>query len=226
MKKIFYAFFFFYAFAVLFPNMLTAQDDEAAVGAGLTRIAIIPFQAVISEEQSSTASCPICGSVNSSGILAKGAEKIVEEIFLDKLSEVKNLEVISRERTAAVFHRISADSLKNPLLQTIQKTGGELKADVVVVGFLYRYKERIGYDYSAERPASVTYEIHMISVNDGKTIWRGVYDKTQKSLMEDVFQASSFFKGGARWVTARQLARLGMDEIFATFLVFEKKSKP
>jgi hypothetical protein len=40
--------------------------------------------------------------------------------------------------------------------------------------------------------------------------------------MEDVFQVSSFFKGGAKWVTARQLTKLGVDDVFKTFSGFER----
>ena len=89
-------------------------------------------------------------------------------------------------------------------------------ADILALGYIYRYTERVGYDYSSEHPASVAFEIHLIKAIDGSTIWRGVFDKTQKSLMEDVFQASSFFKGGGKWLTARQLSKQGMDEIFET----------
>ena len=74
----------------------------------------------------------------------------------------------------------------------------------------------------SEHPASVAFEIHLIKTIDGSTIWRGVFDKTQKSLMEDVFQISSFFKGGGKWLTARQLSKQGMDEIFETFPGFER----
>ncbi|MCK7507368.1 MAG: hypothetical protein MZV70_27215 [Desulfobacterales bacterium] len=92
---------------------------------------------------------------------------------------------------------------------------------MLAVGYVYRYRERVGYDYSAERPASVAFEIHLISAKDGSTLWRGIFDKTQKSLMEDVFQVSSFFKGGAKWLTARELTKLGVDEVFSTFSGFE-----
>jgi len=39
--------------------------------------------------------------------------------------------------------------------------------------------------------------------------------------MEDVLQISSFFKGGGKWLTARQLAEQGMDDIFKKFPRFE-----
>jgi hypothetical protein len=62
----------------------------------------------------------------------------------------------------------------------------------------------------------VAYEIHLLDSQNGNIVWRGFFDKTQKSLMEDVLQISSFFKGGGKWLTARQLAELGMDEILRT----------
>ncbi len=218
MKKIVWLTLFF-VFAS--TGALWADEKGASVSKPMVRIAVLPFQAVSPEDDSTSVRCPVCGSVNSAGGIVGGAEKVVEEIFTDKLKELKNTELISSEKAAAVHQRVSAASLKKPLLQIIKKTGGELQADVVVAGYVYHYRERVGYDYSAERPASVAFEIHLISVKDGKSIWRGIYDKTQKSLMEDVFQASSFFKGGAKWLTARELAKLGVDEVFSTFSGFE-----
>ncbi|MRR17853.1 MAG: hypothetical protein EG826_15505 [Deltaproteobacteria bacterium] len=186
------------------------------------RLAVIPFKTMIPEDESATVRCPICGSVNSSGSIVKGAEQIVQGIFMDKLANVKNADIIPLERVAGVYQRISADSLKQTVMQILQRVGNELHADVMVIGYVYRYRERVGYDYSAERPASVAFEIHMISVKNGSTLWRGIFDQTQKSLMEDVFQASSFFKGGAKWLTARQLTKLGVDEVFSTFTGFEQ----
>ena len=206
---------------VFTPYVLQAQEEVKPVVKTKTRLALIPFRAVMPEDASSTVRCPICSSVNSSGSIVKGAEKILEGVFTDKLRDLKNVEIIPPERVAGIYQRISADSLKQPLLQVIQRTGKELHADVLAVGYVYRYRERVGYDYSAEHPASVAFEIHLISVKDGSTLWRGIFDKTQKSLMEDVFQVSSFFKGGAKWLTARELAKLGVDEVFTTFSGFE-----
>ncbi len=210
-----------WVFVVFIPCTLLAQESTKPVNKTVTRLAVIPFQAVTSPDTSSTVRCPICSSVNSSGSIVKGAERILEEIFTDKLRNLKDVEIIPSARVAGVYQRISADFLKKPLMQIILEVGNELHADVLAVGYVYRYRERVGYDYSAERPASVTFEIHLISAKDGSTLWRGIFDKTQKSLMEDVFQVSSFLKGGAKWLTARELTKLGIDEVFSTFSGFE-----
>ena len=207
---------------IFFSGVLHAQEEPGSVEKNVTRIAVIPFQAVLPEEPSSTVQCPICGSVNSSGSIAKGTERMLEEMVTDKLRDYKNVDIIPREKVAGVYRLVSTVLRKQPLLQTFRETGSELNADILVAGFVYRYRERVGYDYSVERPAAVAFEIHLIAVRDGRTIWRGIFDKTQKSLMEDIFQASSFFKGGAKWLTARQLTKLGVDDIFKTFPGFER----
>lgn len=202
---------------VLPVSVQSAEKD----GLVIKRLAVISFQPLLPEEGSTMVVCPLCSGGYSSGKIEKGAEKIVQEGFIDKLRDFKEVQIIPLDKVKAVYNRVAAEALKKPLLAVLKKVGAELKADVIAVGYVYRYTERVGYDFSAERPASVAFEIHLLNVKDGSTIWRGVFDKTQKSLMEDVFQASSFFKGGGKWLTASQLAKQGIDEIFKTFPGFE-----
>ena len=200
-----------------------AVEKNAEIAEPPMRIAVISFQPLIPlEKQGNTVICPLCGIGYSSGKILKGSEKIVEDVFVEKLHELKAVKLIPPDKVQGVYKRIASESLKEPLLNILKKVGHELGADVLVVGYVYRYTEREGYKYSAEHPASVFFEIHLIKTSDGSIIWRGLFDKTQKSLMEDVFQISSFFKGGGKWMTARQLTKQGMDEIFKTFPGLER----
>ena len=186
------------------------------------RLAVISFQPLIVEAgQTNTVICPVCGVGSSSGPISKGAEKIVEEIFVEKLNGLKGLELLPLDKVQGVYQRIVSESLKEPYSNILKKVGYELKADVIAVGYVYRYAERVGYKYSTEHPASVAFEIHLIQTSDGSVTWRGNFDKTQKSLMEDLFQISSFFKGGGKWMTARQLTEQGMNKIFETFPILK-----
>ena len=202
---------------VLPVSVQSAEKD----GLVIKRLAVIAFQPLLPEEGSTMVVCPLCSVGYSSGKIEKGAEKTVQEGFIDKLRDFKEMQIIPLEKVTAVYNRVAAEALKKPLLAVLKKVGAELHADAIVVGYVYRYTERVGYDFSAEHPASVAFEIHLLNVKDGSTIWQGVFDKTQKSLMEDVFQAPSFFKGGGKWLTASQLAKQGIDEIFKTFPGFE-----
>ena len=50
-------------FFLLSQGVGYAQEEPKAAEKKATRIAVIPFQAVLPEEPSSTVQCPICGSV-------------------------------------------------------------------------------------------------------------------------------------------------------------------
>lgn len=194
-----------------------AKDDEDKGGRNV-RMAVIPFQAVTAESGAgNSVVCPLSGIVFFGGKIAAGGQKVTEELFLEKIKEFKEVEIISPERVDAVYKRVRLESLKTTLGEILKKTGTELDADIVAAGYVFRYRERIGYDYSAEKPASVAFAIYLINPRDGGTIWRGVFDKTQKSLMEDVLQIASFYKGGGKWLTVRQLTKQGIDQVFDNF---------
>jgi hypothetical protein len=199
-----------------------ADEKKADNVVSSVRIAVIPFQAILPENESgNTVICPLCGVGFFGGKIAKGAETVVEEIFINKLKEFKEAEIIPLEKVEAVYKRVSIESLKMPLIDILKKVGVELGADVIVVGYVFRYMERIGYHYSAEKPASVAYEINFLTTKNGDIFWRGVFDKAQKSLMEDLFQIASFYKGGGKWLTAHELTQQGMDQVFKKFSGFE-----
>jgi len=195
-------------------------EKEADKTKPMINMAIIPFQTILPKE-GSTVTSPLSGAAYFGGKIAKGGEKIVGELFIEKLKDFKEIEIIPQEKVEGIYQRVRAESLKMPLLEIIKKVGAELGADLIVVGHVFRYVERIGYDYSAEKPASVAFEIIFVDPKNGSTIWRGVFDKTQQSLMEDVLQIASFYKGGGKWLTASELTKQGMDQAFKTFSGFE-----
>jgi len=195
------------------------ETDSSRKGAAvLSRIAVVPFQIVVPEEASvNTVRCPLSGTIFRTCKSSEGAEKIVEETFFRKLKDSKQFILIPTDRVGGVYRRISIDSLKVNPLEILRKVGTELGADGVVAGYVYRYREREGYPYSAEKPASVAFGIYLIRVNDGTLVWRGVFDRTQISLLENILQVSSFFKSKGRWITAAELSEIGIDEVLKNF---------
>ncbi|MBN1474434.1 MAG: hypothetical protein JW914_07455 [Syntrophaceae bacterium] len=203
-------------------NSYSAQSEALNVKSTVS-IGIISFEALIpGEGLESAVICPLCTSPAVAGKIQEGAEKIVEDIFVNKLRDFKEVRILPSERLQLAYKRVGAESLRKPLLDVLKKVGEETGADILAVGYIYRYTERVGYDYSVKQPASVAYEIYMVNPSDKSIIWRGIFDKTQKSLMEDLFQISSFFRGGGKWLTAEQLSKQGMDEIFKKFPGFAR----
>ncbi|MDD5099759.1 MAG: hypothetical protein PHP66_02290 [Syntrophales bacterium] len=198
------------------------QDEGIAVPEGriaFDRIAVLPFQQIVPEElHGGSVSCPLCGVIFNAMRTAGTPEAMVEKRFLEQLEKRKpKFRVIAGDRVAGMYKRVSSESLKAPLRQILRNVGSELGAEGIVIGYLYRFRERKGASFSVEQPASVALEIHLLRVEDGVLVWRAAFDRTQSSLMEDLLQIGSFYREKARWVTAEELADEGLEKILESF---------
>jgi hypothetical protein len=201
------------------PHVETvAQGQEKQ--AFCAKIAILPFQGILPDkEERKVVQCPICGSMFKTNRADQISVKNVENLFVKHLQRYSRIEVIPSDKAKAAYNMVSAEFPRASLIENIQKTGHKLNAEGAIVGYVYRYAERKGFAYSAEQPASVAFDVHLIRVEDGSIIWKGTFDETQRSLLENLLQMASFLKRGAKWLTAEELTQKGMDEIFKTFPV-------
>lgn len=183
----------------------------------LSILAVLPFQNLTSEDPAAKmVSCPLCGGIFQTDKFMPSAEKVVEDIVLTGLRKYKQITIIDPDLAAAVYARTTASG-PAALPEILQQTGKELNVDAILVGYVFRYRERKGNPYSVEKPASAAFDLHLVRVNDGIIVWRGAFDKAQSSLMENVLQLPSFFSGGAKWVTAKELSAAGVAAILKTF---------
>jgi len=217
------------AVVILLLSGCSFKKDMGAVSRGeetisFHKIAVIPFQSVIPEDSSvAFVRCPVCGIFFSTSTSPGEPEKIIEEIFIKKLMAQKQIVLMPIDRSRGAYMRIRADSFKATPREIFEKVGKELGADGVLAGYVYRYREREGYEYAVKQPASVAFGVHLLSVTDGAFVWKGIFDKTQRTLMENVFDVSTFIRGRGKWVTAEQLSEEGADKILETFPGLEKK---
>ena len=87
----------------------------------------------------------------------------------------------------------------------------EFGASAVLLGKVYRYREREGQALGATRPASVGYEVTLYDTAGGRRLWTSRFDETQQPITANVFNAQRYPGGGRRWLTAAELARWGAD---------------
>jgi hypothetical protein len=95
------------------------------------------------------------------------------------------------------------------LLRSIYK---ELKCNAVLVTSLSRYVQRVGGDYGVDSPASVAFSMKLFDTSDGSLIWSATFDETQQSFMSNIMSAHKY---GLKWLTAEELATLGIEEKIA-----------
>ncbi len=205
---------------LVFAGCHSSEGIHTTVLAGgkvvFTHLAVLPFQEVAPEDANARmASCPVCGNVFQTDGHAPGAAKVVEDIVLEKLREHKQFAVIAPGAAERDFPRPAAGGPVSA--EAWKKAGKELGADGILIGYVFRLRERKGRSYSVAKPASVAFDLHLVRVSDGALVWRGSFDRTQSSLMENLGRLSSFYKWGIKWLTAKELATEGVDEILKEF---------
>ena len=150
-------------------------------------------------------------------------EKPIETPLSQSLPQLYVLQIrfadqmVSMEEAAAVY----TDVIRDPTLDTprklAKKTGKNLQADLVVVGTLWRFREKGTDKEMPDSSASVAFAVYLIEVASGKRLWRNAFDGTQKALSEDVLGGLKQIKMGIRWLSVNELARYGVKNVFRKF---------
>lgn len=164
----------------------------------INRVAIVPFAA---------------DSIHSDGesaITAEGASTLTR-LVERKIDPFYYL--ISGARVEILLS--DTRSLRSQQIATM--LGRELKVDAVLMGLVTCYQSREGTNYAVSQPASVSFELYLLDSRKGKIIWSARFDKTQKSLSEDLSNISSFIQGEWKWLTAGELMELGVNQILDKF---------
>jgi hypothetical protein len=107
-----------------------------------------------------------------------------------------------------------------------QKIGKKFGVEGVVLGWVFRYEDRIGSAISVERPASVSFVIHVIGVKEGHILWSNPFQETQQALSKNVLKLASFLRRRGTWLKAKGLASLGMDEVLVSFPASRQRPEP
>lgn len=177
------------------------------------RLAILPFLAGGPEDMEKGAVCPVCKGVYRKGNLPPGARDALTRLLYQKIEARGTFTVVPSEAVDKAFDPLDRKTVEQkPILSALQ-LGKELNADFVFVGFLFRFEERVGSRMGVEKPASVAFDLHLFRLRDERIVWMGKFDETQRPLSEDMTKIGSFFRRGAQWLTAEELAGAGMEDM-------------
>ncbi len=204
-----------FAFASFFPAC--AHDAPPRIE-GDTSIAVMPFiKGRDPQNLNQTLSCPFENFCYDESALQPEANAIMTEMVQEQL--IKNLEdrVYPLKRARQVYSPMRLANPDATPLDLAKKLGREIGVDYVMVGNVWRYRERVGSSLGVAEPASVAFSLYLVSVKEGKTAWHENFNETQQSLSENLLKAPEFFKRGARWLKARELARHGVASLLADF---------
>ncbi len=85
--------------------------------------------------------------------------------------------------------------------------------DFILVPQIIDWHEREGSQAGVTRPASVHLEFFLIRSQSGTVQNHVVYDEEQVGLVNNLLTVNDFVKRKGAWVTARSLAREGMEKM-------------
>ncbi len=176
-------------------------------------LAILSFVVEKAEDRARGAVCPVCKGIYGSGEVASGAPITLTRELYQRMEALGTFRVIPQEKVEAARSGSAQMRIETNPLRFAVPLGRELRADFVMICHLFRFEQRVGSSIGVEKPASVAFDMHLFRTKDGKQVWDGSFDETQKALFDNLLQIGTFFKEGAKWVTAEELAAVGMDRM-------------
>jgi hypothetical protein len=176
-------------------------------------LAILPFLIERTEDTSRGAVCPVCHGVYKAGNTLYGSQRILTQLLQQKMDTLETFKILPLEKVENVFSKTDKGQFELRPLRSAIQLGKELGVDFIFVGYLFRFEERIGSRIGADKPASVSFDVHLLRVKDGKRVWDGKFDETQQALSENLLKIGSFVRRKASWLTAEELSSVGMDEM-------------
>lgn len=177
-----------------------------------SRIAVLGFHVALPLNQSPV---PMRDPITGSVFIAEPTPKAKAAKLTDTLYKLLSLKsyytLISQTKVFEKAFDLSPDA--DRFLQDCIEVGKSLGADLVIVGYLYRWRERKGESYGVKQAASVAFSLSLVSVSDRQVLWSGKFDKTQRSLAENLLDFMTFLRGKGKWMSAEELARVGLERV-------------
>jgi TolB-like protein len=193
--------------------------ETPAVKSGIEKLLILPFKNLSTlYGKNINVRCPLCGNVFSTGDVETFAVDVLTDRLISIIKSRKDFELIPPGQAQGAMSVLLAED-KSDLLERdiLVKIGRTLYADAILVGHVYRFKDRVGTRYSVDSPASVAFDIHLIDVSKGSMLWVGHFDETQRPLSENLFKLGTFLRRKGSWITAEEMAVSGLEDVLQTF---------
>jgi hypothetical protein len=177
-------------------------------------IIVLGFKtAILKEGKSNIIQSPLSGNLVMSGTVSQGVTDRMTANLFARMPRDDSYHLVSPSQTMGIYTSIISSGDGQHEIDIYQKIGQAFSADLILTGYVYRWEEREGSDYSASRPASVSFDLYLIRTSDKAILWRRQFDKTQRSLSENIFDLGTFLKGKGKWMTADELANVGLEDI-------------
>jgi hypothetical protein len=178
------------------------------------RIVYLGLKPALSLDQEATLfNNPVTGAEIRSEPVGQSTADILSDRLYTILVDSKDYEFVNLHEIKNLTDPALYEEGSRGGIEIIQAIGKAVSADIAMTGYIYRMHERGGSEYSIDSPASVAFDVYLIRVEDGSFLWKGIFDKTQKPLSDNILELNSFLKFKGKWVDAQTLAEVGLNEL-------------
>lgn len=194
----------------------------------LQKVAVLPYQRVLPPDGAGDGGvcCPLTGAAFQSGPIMPGAEDALNTALAGILPRISDLNIVPASRAGLVYDRLLGRVPSADARAEVAETGRKLGADAVIIGFVFRFRDLVGGSMAAETPASVSFNLMVVSSKDGRVIWKGSFEQTQQPLSENLLNLDQYAEHGLKWYTATELSRIGMEQVLRSFPWRKAKAAP
>lgn len=195
------------------------HPESASQTSNIKSILILPFHDVSKLYESNiNVRCYLCGQIMTTGFVPESAGLFLTFQLVSLMENNQTYTIYSSDGSEDLLSGLSGtDNAASSHLNLYVSAGKRAGADAVLIGHIFRFKERKGNRASVETAASVAFDLHLIDVDSGKIVWTGNFDLTQRPLSENLLDLGSFIKRRASWVTAEELALGGLEDMLRRF---------
>ncbi len=184
----------------------------------LKKIAVLPFYWVSPPAEARIVTNPLTGAVFAPGpYRVEAASQLTEDWFRMLLKDRSGFTYASPLEAGRILDNMRRTDLRDFRFGTLRRVGRALGADAVLIGFVYRWRDRLGSSLGVDRPAAVAFDALLIRTATGAILWTGRYEQTQQSLSENLLDIGLYATRGIRWLTARELAEFGLSRMLTGF---------
>jgi hypothetical protein len=182
------------------------------------RIGVMPFfKGSYGSDITASITCPVCELTFDPDNLTPDCDRVLTRFAQDLLELRYGDKLIPSADIRRAYREMPKDEFKDTPVDLSRRLGKAMSANAMIVGTVWKYRDRRGGTRAVESPASVAFAVHLVDVETGSIVWNNAFAETQRSLSENILKAPAFFARGAKWLTADELARFGMEEIFKDF---------
>lgn len=202
-----------------------AQGLSPREKAGVAKLAVMPF--VIAQPdnpEAPAATCAITGGCFNASDVPPEAPRFMDRLLEKNLDKICDVPFVPADQTGLVAREMMGRDVWLAQRADIAALGRRMKVDAVLVGAVYRWRDRVGSAMAADSPAAVTFELALVLSADGSLLWAGNFDQAQRPLTDNWLNIEEYAQHGVQWFSVEQFADIGMTSVMKGFPF--QKAKP